>query len=97
MEQCRTYGHAWEEFYPDDLGEPTFGWRLSLRCVRCTGQRHDVIDHIGQVGQRRYIYPDGYHIARDETPSREEMRQRMFKRIRTQLTLVHGINDEMAS
>ena len=95
MIRCRTYGHAWDEFYPDDLGPPEFGWRLSLRCTRCTSQRHDTIDHIGQVGQRRYIYPDGYQLSREDTPTRTEFRQSLYKSVRDQLAQARAINDEI--
>ena len=95
MIRCRTYGHAWDEFYPDNLGVPLWGWRLSLRCARCTTERHDTIDHIGQVGQRRYIYPEDYSMLRDETPTREQLRVTMFNRIKEKLSSVHAINDEV--
>ena len=97
MLRCRTYGHAWDEFYPDNLGEPMFGWRLSLRCTRCTAERHDTIDNTGGVGGRRYIYPDGYQMQRDETPTREEMRMNLFRDVRAKLAAAHAINDEIGA
>lgn len=93
MVRCRTYGHAWDEFYPDDLGPPMFGWRLSLRCVRCATERHDTIDHIGQVGSRRYIYPDGYQTTRDEALTKEEYRQTLYASVRKQLAQAKAINE----
>jgi len=97
MLRCRTYGHAWDEFYPSNLGVPIFGWRLSLRCTRCTAERHDLIDSIGSVGGRRYIYPDGYQLKRDETPSREEMRMSLFRNVRDKLAAADAINDEIGA
>ena len=97
MLRCRTYGHAWDEFYPDNLGTPMFGWRLSLRCARCTAERHDTIDHIGQVGSRRYIYPQDYQMTRDETPTREEMRLSLFRDVREKLAAANAINDEIGA
>ena len=91
MLRCRIYGHAWDEFYPDNLGSPIYGWRLSLRCTRCTAERHDVIDHIGQISQRRYIYPQDYQMKRDETPSRDQLRLTMFERVRARLAKVDAI------
>jgi hypothetical protein len=94
MTRCRIYGHAWEEFYPDNLGTPLYGWRLSLRCTRCTTERHDTIDHIGQISQRRYIYADGYQTEPgEEKPSREEMRLTMFNRIRSRLNKANAIGE----
>ena|ERR1700749_3691695 len=97
MLKCRTYGHAWDEFYPDTLGAPVYGWRLSLRCTRCTTERHDVIDSIGAVSQRRYIYPDDYHLMRDEMPSRETLRLAMFDRIRSKLAKADALSLELVS
>jgi hypothetical protein len=97
MLRCRTYGHAWDEFFPDNLGVPMFGWRLSLRCARCYSERHDIIDRNGAVGQRRYIYADDYHVARDETPTREQMRLSLFDSVRAQLDKAHAINDDIRS
>jgi hypothetical protein len=85
MAQCRTYGHAWEEFFPVDMGIPMYGWRLSLRCARCTSERHDTIDALGRINGRRYIYADGYQVARDERPDRDTLRREMYDRIRTKL------------
>lgn len=95
MLRCRTYGHAWDEFFPDDLGTPLFGWRLSLRCNRCTAERHDLIDHIGRVGQRRYIYPPDYQLQRDEVPTRDELRVRMLDDVRAKLAAAHAINNQI--
>jgi hypothetical protein len=94
MLRCRTYGHAWDEFYPDNLGIPMYGWRLSLRCVRCETERHDIIERTGAVGARRYIYPDGYKLGR-EAASREEMRLSLFASVRSQLAKVNALNEEM--
>jgi hypothetical protein len=93
MLRCRTYGHAWDEFYPDNLGTPLWGWRLSLRCVRCTAERHDTVDVNGYIGQRRYIYPDDYSMGRDETPTRQEMRVSLFASVREKLKKASAIND----
>jgi len=82
--RCRTYGHAWDEFAPVGMDDPAYGWRLSLRCIRCTTERHDVIDTIGAVSERRYIHPDGYDLATgtDHRLTRPEYRQMLYERIR---------------
>jgi hypothetical protein len=79
------------------MGIPIFGWRLSLRCVRCSTERHDIIDHTGAVGQRRYIYVEGYQLGRDELPTRSELRELLFTNVRAKLAKVHAINDEIRS
>jgi len=89
--QCRTYGHAWEEFFPADMGTPLYGWRLSLRCTRCSSERHDIIDVLGRVNGRRYIYVEGYQMARDERPDRDTLRREMYDRIRTRLNKIQAI------
>jgi hypothetical protein len=95
MLRCRTYGHSWDEFYPNNMGEPEYGWRLSLRCTRCTAERHDTIDSIGQIAARRYIYPDGYQMKADEVPTRDEMRQSIYAQVREKLAAAHAINEMM--
>lgn len=92
MLRCRIYGHAWDEFFPNNMGVPIGGWRLSLRCMRCTTERHDIIDHRGAVSNRRYIYVDGYSQAGDEKPTREEMRQNMLATVREKLRAAKAIN-----
>jgi hypothetical protein len=93
MIRCRTYGHAWDEFYPSVKGPPSFGWRLSLRCTRCTTERHDTIDVLGHVAAREYLYPEGYHLLRDETPTRDQLRVAMFARVRARLAKVDAIGE----
>jgi hypothetical protein len=93
--RCRTYGHAWDEFYPDNLGIPMYGWRLSLRCIRCETERHDIVERTGAVGSRRYIYPDGYKVGRDELMTREQFRLHLFADVRAKLSKVQAINEEM--
>lgn len=91
MLKCRTYGHAWDEFYPDYKSPPSYGWRLSLRCIRCSTERHDTIDLVGRVSSREYVYPDGYRMGRDEAPSREDLRVATFDRIRARLAKADAI------
>jgi len=33
-----------------------------------------VINALGALGQRRYVYPDDYSLALDETPTRDAFR-----------------------
>jgi hypothetical protein len=97
MLRCRTYGHAWDEFYPDNLGIPMYGWRLSLRCTRCSTERHDVINVRGEVGQRRYLYPDGYQRGRDEQLTREQFRLHLFANVRDKLAKAAAINERIGA
>lgn len=83
--RCRTYNHAWDEFYPIDLPAPWYGWRLSLRCIRCQTERHDNYDFKGRVMSRRYIYPDGYQHKGEDRPTKEVFREELFTRLRAQL------------
>ena len=81
-EKCRVWGHAWEDFIPDGKRQPGWGSRFSLRCVRCATERHDVIDHLGDLSQRQYVYPDDYRLAADETPSRSSLRLDLLSDLR---------------
>lgn len=80
-EKCRVWGHAWEDFIPERRS-PGWGSRFSLRCVRCTTERHDVIDSLGDLSQRSYVYPDDYRLAKDETPTRASLRLDLLSDLR---------------
>jgi hypothetical protein len=82
-EKCRTWGHAWSDFIPHGKRPPGWGRRFSLRCDRCATERHDVIDTLGDLSTRQYVYPDDYHIARDAKPTLQMMRLDLLRQIRT--------------
>lgn len=92
-EQCRVWGHAWEDFTPEGKRPADWGTRFSLRCIRCMTERHDLIDAYGSLSTRQYIYPDDYKMVGDEMPTREDLRLDLlhslrgaaFERIRDQL------------
>jgi hypothetical protein len=88
-QRCRTWGHAWEEFIPRNT-RPRWGELFTLRCTRCTTERHDTINALGQLGGRRYVYPDDYRLAADETPTRDELRvalaQTLQREVRERVT-----------
>jgi hypothetical protein len=81
-ERCRTWGHAWEDFVPFGKRPQGWGMRFSLRCIRCTTERHDLIDTLGQLSSRQYVYPDDYSLAKDETPTRAELRLDLLRKMR---------------
>jgi hypothetical protein len=93
--RCRTYNHAWDEFAPLDLQPPWYGWRLSLRCIRCATERHDNYDFKGQIMGRRYLYPDGYQTKGDDRPTKQEFREELFVRLRKQLEQHHAVGGEI--
>jgi hypothetical protein len=80
--KCRNYLHAWDEFFPITLEPPMYGWRLSLRCIRCGTERHDNIDFKGRVMGRRYIYPQGY--AQKGVP-KVEFREALYLKLKAKL------------
>lgn len=75
--RCRTFGHPWEEYIPVGQADPPWGFRFALRCVTCTTERHDIIDAVGEVSIRRYLYPDGYQGLQ---ANRQECRLELEKR-----------------
>ena len=79
MVRCRVLRHSWDDFDPVGLREPSFGTRVSLRCLRCSSERHDVYDSNGEVTYRRYIYVEGYQYAKGERPSAAEFRVLLMK------------------
>lgn len=78
--ECKTLGHQWD-IVPGNLSSLN-GWdsALSLRCMRCEAERMDYLDYLGEVGERRYVYPEGYRDAKDIKPSRAAMRLMLVKR-----------------
>jgi hypothetical protein len=76
--RCRTLGHAWDDFIPHGV-RPRWGHLQTWRCVRCGTERHDVINAIGTLGQRHYVYPEGYQLAADERPTRDTCRVELGK------------------
>lgn len=59
---CRVFGHDWEEWNSNGH-KPQFGYYESVHCPRCTTDRLFTIASTGEVIARRYIYPEGYHLA----------------------------------
>lgn len=75
--RCRTFGHSWDDI-PVTEPHPD-GHQFWLRCVNCTTVRKDVFHRVyGHLLHRHYIHPDDYKLARDETPTRDEFRLRLF-------------------
>lgn len=77
--ECRHLGHSWDDI--PVTKKPPFGVYLWFRCVRCTTERHDIIQghSNGDLLSRKYHYPDGYKVQRDERPSIEELRVHQLK------------------
>jgi hypothetical protein len=76
------------------MDPPWYGWRLSLRCLRCTTERHDNYDFKGDIMGRRYIYPDGYQTKGDDRPTKQEFREELFERLRAQLEASNAIGGQ---
>lgn len=83
---CRRQGHAWDDYEEDDW-IPLFGEGISLRCLRCGTLRRDTINSIrnGEVGARNYLYPEGYSVESENSPSRSEMRMLYLNERRARL------------
>lgn len=94
--KCRTWGHSWDSFAPVGMAAPEYGWRESLRCTRCTMERHSIIDRKDTVATRSYYQPEGY--ARPKGSGKltsQEKRKIMFDRMRAQLAQAEAISTEM--
>jgi hypothetical protein len=76
--RCRTLGHAWEDFIPHGV-RPRWGELQTWRCMRCATERHDVINALGALGHRHYVYPPDYKLAADDTPTRDAFRVELGK------------------
>lgn len=73
---CRLLGHMWE-IVPSDW-TPQFGTPMTCRCERCSIERRDALNrNTGEVQSRRYVYPQGYLLTRDNdlpSPTRTDFR-----------------------
>lgn len=58
--KCRGFLHSWDEFVSVGKRKQLFGDRVSLLCVSCGSERHDIYDTYGVIQARDYVYPDGY-------------------------------------
>lgn len=82
--RCRSWGHQWDDFQPLRR-RAAWGTLLSLRCERCSTQRHDTIDSRGEVSSRQYVYPEGYEVAglsRGDRITAPELRREILTRMR---------------
>lgn len=86
--KCKgAYRHAWDDYHPIGMTPPSIGWRLSLRCTRCTMERHDVIHaRTGQLLSREYRRPEGY-VPKVPTGRMniDQRRIELFARLKTRL------------
>lgn len=77
---CRTLGHAWDPIPTDSTVQGADQWWL--RCARCTTERHDFVNWMtGELAGRRYVYPDGYAVDRDDwevAPTRQDFRRMLL-------------------
>lgn len=56
---CRDVGHYWKPFTAGWEPESRSYYRV-LRCGRCRGERHQLLDSRGHPIRGHYRYPDGY-------------------------------------
>lgn len=96
---CKGINHPWDRVDAPELGPPVMGWRLSLRCLRCRSERHDLISPVsGEIMQRRYIYTPGYLGPKGSgRPIRADLRQAMFERWKEELQRTEQLANVMAS
>lgn len=94
--RCRVLRHPWDDFNPVGLRNPSFGTRVSLRCMRCGTERHDVYDSNGEVAYRRYIYVEGYQYAKDERPSAAQFRVLLMKAQRKERRRIREVANQVS-
>lgn len=80
--KCRGFLHTWEEFIP--VGKRrAYGDRVSLLCVSCGAERHDIYDTYGALNGREYKLPDGYPSHLSMRDAKLAYLKRMKERGRT--------------
>lgn len=53
---CNVLGHSWDQI--PTVRQPEFGVPITLRCVRCHTERHDVVNRFtGRLESRNYAHP----------------------------------------
>lgn len=67
--------HHWELSTPPPGNQrgTSFGYLMYWVCTCCTMERFDTYNYLGHLAQRSYNQPDGYHFAKDEAPTREQL------------------------
>lgn len=76
--ECRHLGHSWDDIPVTQ--RPPWGVYIWYRCERCTTERHDIINQFtGDLMSRKYYYPEGYALKKDERPTIQELRQHQLK------------------
>lgn len=89
--ECRAFGHAWEMVKSGR--RPQFGRLLTLRCLRCTGRREDILSQFsGEVLSRSYRMPEGYSMSLEDGMTRAEWREHLANRYKKLVTL--GVDPE---
>ncbi len=76
FDTCKAIGHAWDKV-PSDW-TPPWGTPLTIRCMRCGTERRDVIDSLGDVSSRRYVYPVGYQDWRGDHVGMKKPQYRLW-------------------
>lgn len=71
--RCRHRGHAWDDIPVTE--KRTANAVIWFRCERCASERHDEINRFnGELISRKYIYPTGYKLPKDEKPTIQSLR-----------------------
>lgn len=84
-EKCRTYGHSWDDEVPPppNYSAKVFSSALVTRCDRCATYRILAVNALGEVAGRKYLYPDGYLIPKEQRPTKAELRIVRIRRKRS--------------
>lgn len=73
--ECRTLGHGWEPKNTSARDDKPGTVALVVRCMRCGTTRRDWNQNTtGELASRSYDYPTGYRTAKEDTPTRSELR-----------------------
>lgn len=79
---CRTFGHAMDPRASKPGDEQPGLTPIRVECVRCHTVRLDQVDTRGEVVSRRYTWPPGYRLAKEDPRlTRAQYRQHFIKRL----------------
>jgi hypothetical protein len=73
---CRALHHLWDT-NPNFELNTSYNYILPLRCTRCTTERYDILNAVGDLITRYYRYPEKYRTGRVKVV---QLRHQMIQR-----------------
>lgn len=79
--ECGSLGHAWDDV-DSTTWRPDWGNPVTFRCMRCGGERREIWNRRGDMGNRHYSMPEDYKWSKGQRPSRSDFRAALVRKRR---------------